>query len=83
MIRGALAFLALASVAFFPWPLAATFALFAASLEPLLPLAAGIFADMLYFAPQAHALPFFTLAGVACTLAAFFVRSRVRASLIR
>lgn len=83
MMRGALTFLTLASVALFPWPLAAILALFASSLEPLMPLAAGMFADALYYAPQAHATPLFTLVGAACTLAAFFVRSRVRASLVR
>ncbi len=83
MMRGALTFLTLASVALFPWPLTAALALTASSLEPLVPLAAGIFADALYYAPQAHAMPLFTLVGATCTAAAFFVRSRVRASIMR
>lgn len=83
MMRGLFTILTLVSVVFFPWPLTALLALGSASLEPLVPLAAGIFADTLYYAPQARALPFFTFIGLLCTLAAFFVRSRFRTSSMR
>ncbi|MCX6787600.1 MAG: hypothetical protein NT108_00325 [Candidatus Kaiserbacteria bacterium] len=82
MSKGALTFLTLASVALFPWPLSAALALAVSSLEPLVPLAAGIFADTLYYTPQVP-VPFCTLIGAACTLVAFFVRSRVRESSIK
>lgn len=75
--------LTLASVVFFPWPLTVVLALTTSSLEPFVPLAAGIFADALYYAPQAQTVPLFTLVGAVCTAVAFFVRSRVRASLVR
>lgn len=83
MIRGTLTLFTLASVVLFPWPFTVLLAISAASLEPLVPLAAGIFADTLYYSPQAHTLPLFTLYGALCTLLAFFVRSRVRASIMQ
>lgn len=75
-------FLTLASVVFFPWPLSAALALLSASVEPLVPLAAGLFADVLYYTPQGYGLPLFTLFGALCTSAAFFVRSRMRAGIM-
>ncbi|TSC69818.1 MAG: hypothetical protein G01um101449_510 [Parcubacteria group bacterium Gr01-1014_49] len=82
MMHAALPFLTLISVVFFPWPFTATLALLAASVEPLVPLAAGLFADTLYYVPQAHGLPLFTLLGALASLIAFFVRSRVRAGIM-
>lgn len=73
----------LISVLFFPWPLTACFALGMALYEPLVPLAAGLFADTLYYAPHARALPLFTLFGALATAAAFFVRSRLKAGPVR
>ncbi|OYV27562.1 MAG: hypothetical protein B7W98_01535 [Parcubacteria group bacterium 20-58-5] len=82
-MRGALTVLTLISVVFFPWPFAALLALVCAFTEPLVPLAAGLFADTLYYAPQAHTLPLATLCGALVTAAAFFVRSRLRAGTMR
>ncbi len=65
------------SVVFFPWPVAVTLALGGALLVPLLPLAAGIFVDTLYYVPHAGALPIFSLFGALVTILAFFVRSRL------
>lgn len=70
------------SVILFPWPLAVLVAAATAFFEPLVPLAAGLFADTLYFAPGAGAVPVFTLYGFAFSLAAMFVRSRLRTSII-
>jgi hypothetical protein len=70
------------SVVLFPWPLTACLALLVAPFEPLVPLSIGIFADTLYYAPHAGSLPFFTLLGAGVTIAAFFVRSRLKASII-
>lgn len=73
----------LISVIFFPWPLAAFFALASALFVPLLPLAAGIFADTLYYVPwSGGTVPLFTLFGVTVTMIAIFVRSRLKAGII-
>ncbi|TSA44445.1 hypothetical protein D4R49_00140 [bacterium] len=77
-MRGTLTILSLVSVVFFPWPLTALLAAGASSVEPLVPLAVGLFADTLYYAPQAGALPLFTLCGILLTAISFFVRSRLK-----
>ncbi len=71
---------ALLSVLFFPWPLTAALALGMALFEPLVPLAVGLFADTLYY--SSRGLPLFTIWGVFVTVAAFFVRSRLKAGSI-
>ncbi|HVB19704.1 MAG TPA: hypothetical protein VNF51_00230 [Candidatus Paceibacterota bacterium] len=83
MIRVLFVVLSFVSVIFFPWPLAALLALACAFIDPMVPLAVGLFADTLYYTPQVGMLPFFTLYGAAATLVAFFVRSRLRAGSIR
>lgn len=84
MIRnGILTIATFVSVLFFPWPLSALLALIASCFEPLVPLAAGLFADTLYYAPSAGALPTFTLYGLVVSIVAALVRSRLRASSIR
>lgn len=75
-----LTFASFVSAIFFPWPLSAVLALFAARAEPLTPLAVGIFADTLYYAPSSGGLPLFSLGGALVTLAALFLRSRLRAT---
>lgn len=74
--------IAFVSALCFPWPLTALLALGMALSEPLVPLAVGLFADTLYYTPQVSALPAFTLWGGLATGVAFFVRSRLRASII-
>ncbi|MDE2173395.1 MAG: hypothetical protein KGJ31_02215 [Patescibacteria group bacterium] len=83
MMRGTLTLLAFVSVMFFPWPLTATLALFSSLVEPLMPLAVGIFADTLYYTPHAGVMPIFTLAGALATFGALFVRSRLRTGIIK
>lgn len=83
MMRGILTISTLASAILFPWPLTALLALAAVPFEPLVPLAAGLFVDTLYYAPQAHAVPLFTLCGAAVTAIAFFVRSRLATGSMR
>ena len=83
MTRSLLTFLTFISVILFPWPLTALLALACSISVPLLPLAAGIFADTLYYTPQAHLLPLFSLFGALATAVAFFVRSRLETSSIR
>lgn len=82
MIRGTLTIICFVSTVLFPWPLTVLLSLAAASLEPLVPLAVGLFADTLYYSPQAGALPIFTLCGVFIAGVAFFVRGRLLASSI-
>lgn len=83
MMKGALTLFTFVSVAFFPWPLTALLALATAFTEPLVPLAAGLFADTLYYTPSAHAWPLFAPVGAAVTVVAFLVRSRLRTGTIR
>lgn len=82
MIRGMLTFSTLVSIVFFPWPFTAALALIASLTEPLVPLAAGIVADTLYYGYHAYALPLFTLYGALLTALALLVRSRLMASSI-
>ncbi|MDO8593391.1 MAG: hypothetical protein Q7R59_00635 [bacterium] len=82
MMRGTLTILSFVSAVLFPWPFTALLALAASFTEPLVPLAAGLFADTLYYAPQAHVLPLFTLYGALLTALAFFVRDRLKTSII-
>ena len=79
--NGALTVSTFVSVIFFPWPLSVLLALVVSFFEPLVPLAAGIFADTLYYAPQAG-IPVFTLYGLALSVIAGAVRSRLSASII-
>jgi hypothetical protein len=71
------------STVMLPWIFTSIIALFLASLEPLIPFAIGIIFDILYFAPGSSAFPLFTLCGLVATGVAFFVRERLRASIIR
>jgi hypothetical protein len=81
MIRGLLTFFTLASTILFPWPFTVFLALISTPFEPLVPLAAGLFADTLYFSSPAT-LPVFTLCGALATALAFFVRSQLKTGII-
>lgn len=83
MMRGILTPLTFISIVLFPWPLTVLLTLAVSLFEPLVPLAAGLFADTLYYAPQSEILPIFTLYGVLVTVVALFVRSRLKTSIIR
>ncbi len=80
--NGILTVSTLVSTIFFPWPLTAMLALAASFFEPLVPLSAGIFADVLYYVPQDGSMPVFTLFGLAFSLIAVFVRARLREGII-
>jgi hypothetical protein len=82
MIRGLLTVLAFISVLLFPWPFTVLLVLVAAFFEPLVPLAIGIFADTLYYTPHAGAFPVLWLYGALLTGVAYFVRSRIKTSII-
>ncbi len=84
MIRnGILTVSTMVSVVLFPWPLSALLALAAAFLEPFVPLAAGLFADTLYYVPGSGTWPLFTLYGLVCSSIAVLVRSQLRTGTIR
>jgi hypothetical protein len=82
MMRGVFTLLAFASTILFPWLCTVLLTLGLAVFEPLLPLAIGLFADTLYYAPQAG-LPLFTLYGLLATVLVFLVRTRLKTGPIR
>lgn len=83
MIRnGLLTLSTFVSIILFPWPLSALLAVVTSFFEPLVPIAAGIFADTLYWAPGAGALPTFTLYGLILSVITVLVRSRLSAGII-
>lgn len=82
MIKGALTILALLSVVALPWQLATVIALAAGTMVPLMPLACGLFAEALYWTPRLSLLPFFALSGALATTLLYFVRGRIKASII-
>lgn len=82
MIKGALTILALLSVIALPWQLSAVFILLAGTMVPLLPLACGLFAEALYWAPTLYPVPVFALTGAFATLVLYIVRGRIKASII-
>lgn len=82
MMRGIFTFLTFISTVLSPWPLTVLLALAVSLFEPLVPLAAGLFADTLYYAPQSGIVPVFTLYGALATAAALFVRSRLKTGII-
>lgn len=75
--------LSLVSVILFPWPFTVILAFSTSLMEPLVPLAVGIFADTIYYNQHANILPLFTIYGAAMTAIAFFVRSRLRTGIIK
>lgn len=82
MIRGFLTIFAFISVLLFPWPFAALVALGSSLLVPLLPVAVGLFADTLYYAPGAASFPYGTIIGALATAAAYLVRDRLAPDII-
>lgn len=83
MMRGILTVSTFISVILFPWPFSVLLAFISAPFVPLVPFAAGIFADTLYYAPHANLLPVFTIAGAFFSVAALFVRSRLMTGIIK
>ena len=83
MQNGILTIATFVSAVLFPWPLTALLAVITSFFEPLVPLAAGLFVDTLYYVPHAGAFPVFTLYGLLVSGIAVLVRSQLRASIIR
>ncbi len=82
MIRGVLTIFALVAVIALPWQLAAVLALLAGTLVPPVPLACGLLAEALYWAPNISAVPVFALSGAIATSGLYIVRGRIKASII-
>ena len=83
MMQGILTVFTFMSAMLFPWPFTVALAFVSSFTEPLVPLAVGIFADTLYYAPHAYTLPLFTICGAILTSIMLFVRGRLRPSPIR
>ena len=80
-IRGAWAIGTLFSALFLPWVIPALLALAAAPWMPLLPIATGLWYDLLYWTPQVPWYLSGTVLGAIVTLGAFLVRSRFSSDL--
>ena len=83
MQSGLLTLLTFVSAIFFPWPLTAFLAVVVSFFEPLVPFAVGVFADTLYYAPQAGTLPVFALYGLALSIVVIFARTQLRTGPVR
>lgn len=82
MRHGVLVLCTLLSVMYFPWPYTAFLALLSAMDDPLVPLAAGLFMDTLYYTPSLHTYPQATIFGALATLIVWFVRTRLRTGIM-
>lgn len=71
------------SLLFFPWPFSAILTIGSSFFIPFLPLAAGIFADTLYYTHKTEAVPFLTIYGAITTGIALFVRSQLSSDIIK
>ena len=83
MIRIFITILTLTAVLFLPWQFSAAIALVSSPFIPLLPLAAGLFADTLYYSSKTEIVPLFTLYGALVTTIVFIVRNRLSAGIIK
>jgi hypothetical protein len=72
---------AFVSVIFLPWLFTAGLAVILSAFDPLVPVALGIFTDALYM-PYGSFLPVSTLLGAGVAIVAFFVRSRLKTSIM-
>lgn len=81
--NGILTISACISTVLFPWPLTVLLAVAASFGEPLVPLAVGIFADTLYYAPQSGSFPLLTFYGLIVSILAVLVRRQLRSSIMR
>lgn len=83
MNKNALIIFPFVSLLFFPFSISILFACLGAFVSPLIPFAAGLFAEALYGAPQASSVPIYALSGLILTLFAFVVHKFVETSIIK
>ena len=82
-MRASITIASLISAIVFPWSFACAAALAAAFFVPLAPLACGLLADALYYAPHAYPFPLYTVLGAFASAAALLVRRFVETSIMR
>ena len=82
MIRLAAVLAAFVSLFIFPWPFSVALMLAASFFVPPAGLALGVIGDLAYFVPGAASLPYLSLYGAACTLAAVLVHRFVKTRII-
>jgi len=78
MMRATVTLVTLLSTVFLPWQVTVLCALGAAFVEPLVPVAAGLLLDVLYYVPQSGLLPRYTIGGALLSIVASVVHSRLR-----
>jgi len=83
MIRFFLIALSFLSLLLFPWPFSVVLTLAFSLYVPFLPIAIGLFADVLYYTSNTEVLPLLTLYGAITTGIALIVRNRISNSIIR
>lgn len=82
MMRTLFLFLPCISLLVFPAPLSIVALVVAAFVSPVAAFAAGVCADLLYFAPHAAVVPFYSLLGAGIAIIALFVRRFVQTSMM-
>ncbi|HYD93614.1 MAG TPA: hypothetical protein VEB18_04160 [Candidatus Paceibacterota bacterium] len=82
MIRWIVVVLALVSPLLFPYPVTLALSFAGALFVPIIGLLAGVFTDVLYYAPHPGIYPLATIAGAGISLIAFFVRRFIKARII-
>lgn len=77
MMRPLLVVVALLSCVWLPHGLAFGLAIVSASIEPLMPLAAGLLLDALGYTALSYGVPWWSLVGLAMSVGALFLRTRL------
>jgi hypothetical protein len=83
MMRFTIALFPLISILFFPVGVSIVAVLVAAFVSPLIPLGAGILAEVLYGAPHAASAPWYLMWGILGSLIAFGMHRFVETSIIK
>ncbi|MDD3531165.1 MAG: hypothetical protein PHV99_01040 [Candidatus Pacebacteria bacterium] len=81
--NGILTIASFVSAILFPWPLTIVLTFVTSFFEPLVPVAVGLFADTLYYAPSSGSWPIATLSGLAVSIIAALVRYQLQTSPMR
>ncbi len=82
MIRAFFVLLPFISFMVFPVPLSLAALVLAAAVSPVAACAAGVFADLMYFAPHAAPVPLYTLLGIGVAGAALLIRRFIQTSVM-
>lgn len=82
IVRAALVIAALLSPLLFPYPATLLLSFLAGLVLPTVPLVAGIATDALYFTPGVAAFPAASAAGLALSIATFFMQRFLKARIM-